>query len=992
MSVTEVRMGIGTWSIRLRDTTPKQIIDTLDQQRFGHIAILPGRMDVKALGDGLLAKARYVGVYMQLFKQPDEYEIQGHGMTWWGGDSDNRGDIFSNAKTFSASTFAQTVGALMPSSGSLTLGTVHSISASGTFTGTVKWDTPRAAWSRICTFFTSDTANPVEYRVNGNGTDDFGEIEELYPSTVTPTAILVRRKESGRDLRTVSIEADMSFDTDVEDYITQMFVLGEGDGDAVPVGSASAAVVPYNHLFGSPVRVAEVFNDSDATAVEVDTVAAVALSENEQIRRAAQIGSDEFDIKGTFGAGDSVWVFDPRAGFVNPNNEIMWQGAPINPVRLRVDEISWPVPTGWTVAFRDGTGTWHDLSNYYAPESGRTSIAVGGFSKRLYGGLSPDLNGRATPDSSIPAAPTFGTFYTGTYESPTTGETRAQVQLSWTRPTNTDGSTITDLSHYEIRYRADVAASYPATHAEMATKRWNQLLTHAQPLTPLLTSQWHHIIVGPDITQHTIQELTAGVAYDFQVRAVDIASPPNVGAWSTLQTFTVARDQTAPNQPAPPTVAGSRIAIQVTHELGSSAGGTFNLASDLHHLEVHVGGGPDFYCDNGSMVGRLTANAGMMLGSIPAVGTFQIESVTEVYVKVVAVDRTGNKSSASEAATVTALLLDDVHISDLSVSKVTAGTITATWVMAGEIKTAESGARARVSSDGFETYNAAGSRTFFASAVTGDVTVAGTFKTAVSGQRVEIRDTEPFSTIYFYGSTNPDRFAFINAIDLGTGDLARIGLGFNTSRFDDSLGTEVYNRLYMNENIQLARVNAAQASIAGQLFMTEGTVGLSHEGGGTVDVFSEGGNVTITSLGASTDVFSKTALGSRLGLLEMSQVDVFIGFDGVNASGGLQYFQFTANETRHVGRWENYADLGATQGIMTADLTTAANVTSVTTSFGTAKSTNFPPVYSIRDNEAAGSMNANQINGFSTSSFTIEFDTATNGAAAIHFIAFRLDS
>jgi hypothetical protein len=98
----------------------------------------------------------------------------------------------------------------------------------------------------------------------------------------------------------------------------------------------------------------------------------------------------------------------------------------------------------------------------------------------------------------------------------------------------------------------------------------------------------------------------------------------------------------------------------------------------------------------------------MLQAGIPAVGTFTIEPTETIHVKVVAVDRAGNRSAASPSATVTATLIDNAHISDLTVSKVTAGTITAEWVLAGMIRTATSGSRAELSSAGLSLFDALG--------------------------------------------------------------------------------------------------------------------------------------------------------------------------------------------------------------------------------------------------------------------------------------------
>ena len=136
----------------------------------------------------------------------------------------------------------------------------------------------------------------------------------------------------------------------------------------------------------------------------------------------------------------------------------------------------------------------------------------------------------------------------------------------------------------------------------------------------------------------------------------------DLSAWSASTQFTTGNDVIAPGQPPAPTVAGSTISIQVTHTLGLSSGGTFNLDNDLHHLEVHVGGSDSFYPDATNMVGKIIANSGMLLGKIPVVQTFPISQIDQVFVKVIAVDNAGNKSSPSVAATVTAQLVADMYI------------------------------------------------------------------------------------------------------------------------------------------------------------------------------------------------------------------------------------------------------------------------------------------------------------------------------------------
>ena len=56
-----------------------------------------------------------------------------------------------------------------------------------------------------------------------------------------------------------------------------------------------------------------------------------------------------------------------------------------------------------------------------------------------------------------------------------------------------------------------------------------------------------------------------------------------------------------------------------------------------------------------TIIGRIRANQGMMLAKVPAVGTFPTGVVGPVFIRVIAVDRSGNKSNASDGASATAV-------------------------------------------------------------------------------------------------------------------------------------------------------------------------------------------------------------------------------------------------------------------------------------------------------------------------------------------------
>lgn len=311
----------------------------------------------------------------------------------------------------------------------------------------------------------------------------------------------------------------------------------------------------------------------------------------------------------------------------------------------------------------------------------------------------------APGDKTVPNTPIITSVLTNVYY-PTDGvSVRAQAEVKWTLPTNTDGSVISDGHHFELRLRPDVTADYSATWFEASDLTWAELYIWGQPTIPAISNNgWQVVYVGWDDLETFIQELTPGVDYQIQIRAVDSSTPQHFSDWSAITTFSADQDSIAPPKPAPPVVASSLLSIQVTHYLGRADGGTFNLPPDMAYIEVHVGPAA-FYPDESSRVGKIIADNGLIRSGTPVIQTFNIDNTESVFVRVVAVDRAGNRSAPSNAVTSTINLIDDAHVSDLTASKITAGTISSSIILGGVIKTAETGARAEMNFEGFRIYS-----------------------------------------------------------------------------------------------------------------------------------------------------------------------------------------------------------------------------------------------------------------------------------------------
>jgi hypothetical protein len=464
------------------------------------------------------------------------------------------------------------------------------------------------------------------------------------------------------------------------------------------------------------------------------------------------------------------------------------------------------------------------------------------------------------------------------------------------------------------------------------------------------------MVVNWDSTTAQLQDLSPGVGYDVQIRGVDKTG--NTGAWSPTTTFVASADNLPPSTPAAPSVAGSRIAVQVTHTLGKSSGGTYNLESDLDHLEIHVSYEPGFTPDTTTLKGKALATAGMIQAQIPVVFTVQVEEVSARYVRCVAVDKTGNKSGPSDAATATALLIDDAHISDLTVSKVTAGTIGADFIVGARIKTADTGARVELNSGGIGCWDAAGTQTVAIAAADGSVSIIGTLKSGTSGKRIEINPTATFlPEIRWYANTGSD-YGYINAVSLGT----EVALGLNSSSYDDGTGVQVISRTYLGASTaEFAVVRSDdQSRRGGYVRATPVNLELGYS---SADV--TGGFFRATA--------TLTQVGTEIGDTEDARID----------------FDHTDGTVRVIGEMDYY---NSSQNALLMNSGSAAGSSGVILTYG-ATSTGTPKLLATLYDPSKTASNALAVNitARSTTGFTASFSGNTGGSAELSWWAYRIN-
>ena len=746
MPVTEVIRAVGSWELQLSDETPQVVWDGIGY--YGHVVIHAGPVEVNVAGDSLLSSARYVGV-LRKKDHAEGFSIGGGGMAMWLGDEDGKGSVIESSLSIVAKTLEESARLILPPASSAILeGSYFALPGNPTLTHTFQWVTQREALNYL-----SDTLG-AEWKVLGTGHLHMGPEGSLF--VVNPKTVVTRR-DQGTDLTLRAFSGNVATEQKIDDFTTRVVLLATDDNGSVATAAADINPVlnPYKDLHGATIKMTRLIGESSTDFTNAPARAQLQLNRFSGTSDSLTLSTQDYDVKGNVEVGDYVWIYDPEHGLIDAVSEIIFRGQRLNPMKLRLKETTWPVTRGMHVAFRDRDGKWMDLTPHVEWETGDTTLVVGGFFRRLGdgsdggGGLTPRPNPQ--PNTTIPNAPTWVTpFLQGVYQSPLNGSTKAQTQLQWNQPTNTDTTAITDGDYYEIRYRTSTAPLFPVTHAQMAVLTHAQLAanggTWGQPIQ-YAVGEWQYARVPFSELKTVLYELTPTMPYEAQIRVVDNGTPANAGAWSTLTAWQATDDTLGPSTPASPEVSASLIAVQVVHRLGKSSGGTFNLEPDLHHLEVHAEYEPGFTPSENTRIGRMIANRGMMVAQIPVVGTFQISDVTPTYFKVVAVDDAGNKSGPSSAASATPNLVDDAHISNLTVSKLLAGTLSANVIMGSYLRmgpgtpgSGSGGPAVELTPFGLQAFGEAGV-TWNTDSATGNMQVLGTGGLQITGGgNVEVTD------------------------------------------------------------------------------------------------------------------------------------------------------------------------------------------------------------------------------------------------------------
>ena len=715
MAVTERLMGAGNFSVTFsQDNTPTEVIDAI--QEWGHIVITPQEMDPNLYSDAeMLASARYTGIVLQKALEEGIVSINGAGLQLYLGDDKGKGMVIAENKnvgkirTYSNDALSTVLfsgtspfGIMRNEAGNLqaiTQGTIFD--GSSTYSGSHFVETALHALKHIC----EDLG--YEYRVNPDATLDAGPASNLFVGVNSdPTTVVVKTGYGDDPTYTGISPVGARTEFDAVDYVTKVDFIAEVGAFNEPTdfegeASKSSSDIPYYDIHGNKLSRTGLVTVPDMDGEKLDEQAQLMLTELSRIKKVLNLDLEQYEVTGDLKVGDFIFAFDPFIGFNDTATDasaesrdmysIVFRGQEINPIKVRVVGLSFPIQTGMGVYFRkfDGSSvTYTDLTEYVSFESGNTQVELGDVLRDVTDDLRFNefsIAARTAAAKSIPDLPSTPTLQSGTYLDGT-GESKGFVRIVFSKPSNIDGSTIVDGSHYRVRYRINdgLSTSGGASANEYTFKDF--------PFT------------GASTESLVISDLTVGKAYRVGVATVDTSGfrrksdftatgfdlytdDSSVNSnFATNAIIEIDRDGQAPSQPKQATaISAGPLRVQITHYLGKAGTdgsgnpfGDFTLEGDVDHLDIHAvtqsGNSANFTVNTANKIGELRVTSGNILQQIPVIGSLELEDSQSYYFRIVAVDKSGNASTASDGQSAVANLIQEANIGDATISSVKIGT------------------------------------------------------------------------------------------------------------------------------------------------------------------------------------------------------------------------------------------------------------------------------------------------------------------------------
>lgn len=699
MAITERLMGAGNFTVNFsQEFTPTAIVEAIKE--WGHIVITPQEVDINTMSDsGILDASRYTGIVLNRALEEGVVTISGQGLELYMGDGKGKGMVIAETnnigkvRVYTGATLSETLfnsvvstgkpfGIMRNESGNLqaiTQGTITNPSTN--YTGQHFVETALSALKYVCEVLNT------EYRVNPDGTLDAGPSANLFVGVGTnePTSVVVKTGY-GEDPEYEGVTpSGLRSEFDATDWVSRVDFTGEVGyfSTATDVaGEANLASIPYKDLHGNNLTRVGLVQEPDAPEDHLNTRAQTMLNELSRVKKILNLDLTQYEVSGDMKVGDYVYAFDPDIGFVDTDTdaaaesrdkyEVTFRGQTITPAKVRVVGLTFPIMSGMGVYFRDKDGNYTDLTEYVQFESGATQVELGDLLRSIRDDLRFDefsLNKSTAGVFSIPDLPSTPTLQSGTYLN-ATGDSVGFIRVTVSKPTNIDGSQITDGSHYRVRYKKVTDTQYSYENFPFTDASSESLL---------------------------IQDLTVGVTYDVGVAVVDNSGFKKMSAYdgtgedlytnsssvnpnyATNARVEIEKDGQAPTKPKAATIAAGPLRVQITHYLGKDGTdgqgnpyGNFTLEGDVDHLDIHAvnqsGNSQNFTVNTANKIGEVRVTSGNLLQQIPVIGTLELEDSVDKYFRIVAVDKSGNESDPSDGQSANANLIAESNITDATIT------------------------------------------------------------------------------------------------------------------------------------------------------------------------------------------------------------------------------------------------------------------------------------------------------------------------------------
>lgn len=520
----------------------------------------------------------------------------------------------------------------------------------------------------------------TEFRVNHNGTIDAGPRENLFVGhgDNDPNAIIVR-DSSGEDPGIIGLNPDaLTTQFEAEDWVAGVeYLVDSGvDGQKIDTIERFLTDIPYYDLHGNKLMRVAYVTETDTNTNMANKRAEAYLDEFTRVKKSLSLSLEYYDIKGDFEVGDNIFVYDPEVGFVDTLDkavadgrtkpyEAVWQGQIINPEKIRIVGITFPIEEGFGVYLRKVVSAnpfriaYIDLTDYVVWESGNTSLEVGDLNKQIGDDLrfSNQLSGTVTGQRSYKPGKvldpddvdsegirTSSSFYTDAL-----GTQQAIIFIEWVTPQNTNNTVIQNGLHYEVT---------------------------VEPVNPDLGGATRYFVQWGN-NSFTVENLQKATDYKIGVQAVTTGAASGF----VYETITTAVDTATPNTPAEATtIATIQGAVQIIHHLGAATDNSgnpvasvtnFTLPADLSYLNVYGSTTSGFTVEESTKLGNIPCDASFLRLGIPAVATLKgesLDSAATMFFRFTAVDNAGNESAASTEQQGNADLVKTANIDDAAIT------------------------------------------------------------------------------------------------------------------------------------------------------------------------------------------------------------------------------------------------------------------------------------------------------------------------------------